>query len=1206
LGLRVIDDFESGLPAGTDGDGNSIGFYTFNGAAATVALSASSTPPAPALPGMSGPNNVLQVDIDSASWAGLIHNFENDSLDTWIAQDWSGYEGIRFWMHGSNSGTEVFVDLLENRNPGSTVDDAERWMFTFVDDFSGWQKFEIPFVDFARKDIGNGAPNDGLTLKEVYGWAFGTLSTPGPVTYYFDNVALFGLNAVPPLEVGFVHRRNFINEGTIGEIWVRLNRPMTPEDPAHVSVDYATEAATSIATEGRDYAGTAGTLTFFNGGPPEQAFPIETFDDTKHEGNERIALRLSNPVNAGPGFLMQSSGIVLDNDPFDPWLLDDFERGAYLWWADSRLALNTPEIWAGSPLARPGQDEYEHILDVSTPIAVDTVVAGSLCNRGKGVVPVVILTTDDFDATTVDHTTVRFGDATEAHSSTTGPTRHEEDFEGDGDIDLVFHFRVAETGYDCNATDTVLTGETFGGQWIAAGGSLAFGRDFPMAQDWTDSEALRFWFFGTGSGNEIGVTLKDNRVPDPGPLGWNLSWSDEFNEPAGTPPNSARWGLEIGDVTRFGDFGWGDGQLQYYTDDPANAATDGNGYLAITLREADGTLQCYYGTCDYTSARLVSRNRAEFAYGRIESRIKMPQGTGIWPAFWGLGTDIDRVGWPQAGEIDFVEFVGRLPDEIFGAIQGPGYAGGTGFGAPYQFGYPAYENFHTFTVEWQPDLIEWYVDGILYHMATPADVAPFEWVFNDPAYLLLNVAAGGNFGGPISDDVSLPQSLLVDYIRVYQAADTAERFEASFVDNFTGWQEVVIPFTAFTRSAEQPADAPNDGLGLNEVWGYGFELRDGGTAQGSLRVDMVRLEPIPPPTEITIWNTNDSGDGSLRQALEDIAIGGTIFADPALAGGAIMLTTGPLVPAGDVTVDASAAPGLTLDGAGSDRVLIIDAGLTVNLSYLTISNGFGWQLAGGIFNNGTLLLDHVTVSNNLMATDAGDFWQGGAGIYNGEGANLVLMDSTVSNNSAGWSGGGIYSFFGTTTTIIRSTVSGNLSNDVGGGLRLLGDAYIVNSTISGNEATGWYGGALFLTDGTVEIVNSTVVDNVSPPWAPAAMFVGTFTDSSASMNLVNSIVAQNLSEGCFLAPFGSGFVALNSIGHNVFSDATCFPVASDQVVGAAAVGPLADNGGPTLTHALLSGSPAIDTADTAVCPTTDQRGVARDAACDVGAVEFVP
>ena len=120
------------------------------------------------------------------------------------------------------------------------------------------------------------------------------------------------------------------------------------------------------------------------------------------------------------------------------------------------------------------------------------------------------------------------------------------------------------------------------------------------------------------------VTLKDNRAPDPGPAGWELAWSDEFDDPAGTQPNPANWAYEIGDTTPDGKNGWGNEELQYYTDDPANAATDGNGNLVITLDEADGSQECYYGPCEFESARLITQNKAEFAYGRIESRLQVP------------------------------------------------------------------------------------------------------------------------------------------------------------------------------------------------------------------------------------------------------------------------------------------------------------------------------------------------------------------------------------------------------------------------------------------------------------------------------------------------------------------------------------------------------------------------------------------------------
>jgi hypothetical protein len=359
---------------------------------------------------------------------------------------------------------------------------------------------------------------------------------------------------------------------------------------------------------------------------------------------------------------------------------------------------------------------------------------------------------------------------------------------------------------------------------------------------------------------------------------------------------------------------------------------------------------------------------------------------GLWPAFWSLGTDIDRVGWPQTGEIDIMEYVSRLPDEIFGTIHGPGYSGGNAYGNTYPI--PDVANgYHTFAVEWQPNLIKWYVDDTLYHSATPADVAPNDWVFNDPVYLLLNLALGGNFGGPLSPGLTFPQKLKVDYVRVYQGPDTAERFEASFLDNFSGWQEVVLPFTAFSRSANQPAGAPDDGLGLGEVWGYGFTLPDGGTTGGSVSLDQVRLEPVPPPTEITVANLNDRGSGSLRQALDDIAIGGTITFAPALAGGTIALTSGPLRPKGDVTIDGSAARGLTVNGGGVDRVLLVDAGTIVSVSDLRLTNGYGFQLAGCGLNNGDLTLDHVTVTGCRMTTNTGDFWQGGGGVYNGEGCS---------------------------------------------------------------------------------------------------------------------------------------------------------------------------------------------------------------------------
>lgn len=323
-------------------------------------------------------------------------------------------------------------------------------------------------------------------------------------------------------------------------------------------------------------------------------------------------------------------------------------------------------------------------------------------------------------------------------------------------------------------------------------------------------------------------------------------WSDEFNDPAGTAPNPNTWKHDLGDGSLNGILGWGNAESQYYTNDLGNAATDGAGNMVISIQELDPNttdLVCYYGPCEYTSARLLTKNKISFEYGRIETRIQVPSGEeGLWPAFWALGTDIDEVAWPQAGEIDIMEYVSRLPNQIFGTIHGPGYSGGSSFGEIYNFAQRVDLNYHTFTIEWRPDDIKWFVDGIGYHQAIPNDVAPNEWVFNHPFFLLLNMAIGGNFGGPISDQLIFPQEMKIDYVRVYQAPESAEHFQTTFIDDKSGWQLIYLPFSDFTRSIIQPDGAPNDGLGLNEVWGYNISLPAGAANNGNVFFDQVRLE----------------------------------------------------------------------------------------------------------------------------------------------------------------------------------------------------------------------------------------------------------------------------------------------------------------------------------------------------------------------------
>jgi len=184
----VIDDFESGLPVGSDDFQIPLGFSTFNGNRSEARIS--TTAEHPPMPLEAAGNTVLKLDMDVRSWAGVLHRFENDTVDQWINYNWSGAEELGFWLYGNNSGTTLVIDVLDNRDRCSTVDDAERYSFEFVDNFSGWKLLSIPFEVMLRKDIGNDAPNDGLGLSAVHGWGLAALKTDGELTYFIDDVTV--------------------------------------------------------------------------------------------------------------------------------------------------------------------------------------------------------------------------------------------------------------------------------------------------------------------------------------------------------------------------------------------------------------------------------------------------------------------------------------------------------------------------------------------------------------------------------------------------------------------------------------------------------------------------------------------------------------------------------------------------------------------------------------------------------------------------------------------------------------------------------------------------------------------------------------------------------------------------------------------------------------------------------------------------------
>lgn len=237
---------------------------------------------------------------------------------------------------------------------------------------------------------------------------------------------------------------------------------------------------------------------------------------------------------------------------------------------------------------------------------------------------------------------------------------------------------------------------------------------------------------------------------------WTEVWSDEFDGPAGQLPSAANWTFDIGTD-------WGNAQLEYDTDRPENVSLDGNGNLAITARR-----ESYRGSA-YTSGRIKTQGFFDHAYGRFEARIKLPVGQGIWPAFWMLGNDFETVGWPQCGEIDVMEYRGQEPSVVHGTIHGPGYAGADGISARYILSGGRFDTeFHVFAVEWTEAGIEWFVNGELYHRVDRGEPGG-EWVFDHPFFILLNVAVGGHFVGPPDATTEFPQSMLIDWVRVYRA-----------------------------------------------------------------------------------------------------------------------------------------------------------------------------------------------------------------------------------------------------------------------------------------------------------------------------------------------------------------------------------------------------------------------------------------------------
>lgn len=244
----------------------------------------------------------------------------------------------------------------------------------------------------------------------------------------------------------------------------------------------------------------------------------------------------------------------------------------------------------------------------------------------------------------------------------------------------------------------------------------------------------------------------------------NLVWSDEFDIDGAI--DATKWMHDLGDGTDNGlPAGWGNNELQFYTNRTENINVQDGMLEIIALRESfEG-----YG---FTSAKILTKNLFESRFGRYEARIKLPWGKGLWPAFWLLGDDNNgAVIWPQVGEIDIMEFRGQQPTLTHGSIHGPGYSAANAITKSYELDNNRFDtSFHVFGIEWGPNFINYYVDDVLYNQITPADIPDgAEWVFNtNQFHIILNLAVGGNFLENPDENTVFPQTMFVDYVRVYK------------------------------------------------------------------------------------------------------------------------------------------------------------------------------------------------------------------------------------------------------------------------------------------------------------------------------------------------------------------------------------------------------------------------------------------------------
>ncbi len=359
-----------------------------------------------------------------------------------------------------------------------------------------------------------------------------------------------------------------------------------------------------------------------------------------------------------------------------------------------------------------------------------------------------------------------------------------------------------------------------------------FQDDFLVRQNWQNAEAISFWYYGDRPEDIVVSVSATDPEKTTSNEPWKLIWQDEFDKAKGTALNSDYWTTELGDGA-----GWGNSERQLYTDDPETLFHDGEGNLVMRADKLpeDTNLECYYGPCKYTSARITTEDKVEMHYGRIEGRMKLSSGQGFWPAFWLLGNNFKSVNWPYSGEIDIMENIGREPNKIHGTVHGPGYSGGKGPSSTAFLpnGQAFADDFHTYAVEWEQDEIRWYLNGKKYHTLRPKNLPEdTRWVFEHPFFLTLNLAVGGSWPGYPDDSSIFPQDFIIDYVRVYELPQVRSSFPLSPTSSQapdSNWHKITIPLQHLSEES------------LKEVWNYSITLAASTTEQHIDRLEIINL-----------------------------------------------------------------------------------------------------------------------------------------------------------------------------------------------------------------------------------------------------------------------------------------------------------------------------------------------------------------------------